>query len=65
MRSVIDEHLRDQEGELSLHVLLGDVARWCVAAFDGADTDGVQRCLVYLDIALVRRGSSSPPPAVV
>jgi hypothetical protein len=36
---VVNEHLPDQEGELFLHLLMGDLRRFAIAAFDRGDAD--------------------------
>jgi len=60
---VIDAHLHDQEGELLLHLLLGDVVRFCVEAFARGDDDVVRRCLGYVDLAL-QEGDSDVENAI-
>lgn len=49
---LIAEHRRDQFGELLLHVLVADVRRFVLGAFERNESDLVARCLGFLDLAL-------------
>lgn len=49
---IIDEHLVDNDGELLLHVLFGDLTRFVLAADERGDHDVVARSLQFLDSAL-------------
>ncbi|MEW6153554.1 MAG: hypothetical protein AB1673_06145 [Actinomycetota bacterium] len=52
IRDLIDVHLRDQSGELLLHLLVADVRRVAVDAFQRGDGDLLRRLLDLLDRAL-------------
>ena len=56
-RSALDEHLRDHDGEVFQHVLLGDFTRFVLAARDRGDHALVDRCLAVLELA-----AQSPRP---
>ena len=49
---VVKEHLLDQEGELLFHLLMADLLRFSVRAFEDAESDVLQRCLTFVDRAL-------------
>ena len=49
---MVEEHVADQGGELLLHLLMGDLRRLAIAAFDRGDGDLLQRLLSVLDAAL-------------
>lgn len=52
VRALVDEHLRDQSGGLLLHLLVADVRRAAVDAFQRDDGDLLRRLLELLDRAL-------------
>ncbi len=52
VRDLVAEHLRDQSGELLLHLLVADVRRAAVDAFQRGDGDLLRRLLDLLDRAL-------------
>jgi hypothetical protein len=58
-RPALEQHLRDQEGEVLPHLLFGDLTRFVLAARDGGDDALVERCLAFLDLA-----ARSPRPRV-
>lgn len=49
---MVREHLDDQAGELLLDLLVSDLLRFGVAAFEGAKTDEVRRVLDFIDRCL-------------
>jgi hypothetical protein len=58
-RPVLEEHLRDQEGEVLQHVMFGDLTGFVLAARDRGDRALVARCWAFLDHA-----ANSPRPRV-
>ncbi len=44
-RLILDEHLADFENEILLHLLIADVRRFAIAAFEDGDIDVLRRCL--------------------
>ncbi|MDQ3643705.1 MAG: hypothetical protein M3450_20120 [Actinomycetota bacterium] len=62
-RALVDEHLKDHYGEVLLHLLIGDLRRFLLAAFKQGDERVLQRCLDHLDLAL-RDGDSEVENAV-
>jgi hypothetical protein len=50
--AVIDEHLRDNEGEFLAHLVLGDLTRFVLAALTEGDRDVVERALTWAETAL-------------
>lgn len=50
--ALVRRHLDDNDGHPLLHVLLGDVARYCVEAFRAGRREDLTQCLAYLDAAL-------------
>ena len=63
VRGLVDEHLRDQSGELLLHLLVADVRRAAVDAFQQGDGDLLRRLLDLLDRSL-REGDERVENAV-
>ena len=63
VRDLIDEHLRDQSGELLLHLLVADVRRAAVDPFQRSDGDLLRRLPDLLDRAL-REGDERVENAV-
>lgn len=63
IRALVAEHREAQDGEVLLHVLLGDVARFCVSAYASQDTEGLAPCLELLDVAL-QEGEASVENAI-
>lgn len=61
-QTVVDEHYGDN-GELLLHLLMADLARFAYAAFRARRTDVASRLLNYLDVAL-REGDHQVENAV-
>jgi hypothetical protein len=51
-RAVVEEHLADQDGELLLHLLMADVSRFAVSAFQHGDAATVNAVMVVVDEAL-------------
>ncbi|SPD86847.1 DUF7674 family protein [Micropruina glycogenica] len=49
---VVREHLDDQRGELLLHLLMADLLRFGVTAFESARTDEALRTLLFVDRCL-------------
>jgi hypothetical protein len=47
LRRLVGEHLRDCDG-LLVHVLCGDLSRYCVATWDRGDAAAAQRCLAVV-----------------
>jgi hypothetical protein len=62
-RALVKEHLRDQYGEILLHLLIADLRRFLLAAFEQGDDRVLQRCLGLLDLAL-REGDDEVENAV-
>jgi hypothetical protein len=50
--AVVAEHLDDQEGELLLHLLVADLRRLLLDAWQRQDQDVLHRGLTFLDAAL-------------
>ena len=48
-RLLVDRHREDQAGEILLRLLLGELARFCLAAYEQGDTDLAARTLRYVD----------------
>jgi hypothetical protein len=42
---IVDEHLADFENDILLHLLIADVRRFAIAAFEAGDIDVLRRCL--------------------
>lgn len=42
---IVDEHLRDFDGDVQLHLLIADVLRLAIAMFDAHQTEPMHRCL--------------------
>ncbi len=42
---IIEEHLRDFDGEVLLHLVVADVLRLAIAMFERHNTEGLGRCL--------------------
>ena len=42
---IVDEHLADFENEILLHLLIADVRRFAIAAFEAGDIDVLRKCL--------------------
>jgi hypothetical protein len=49
---VVDENFRDYDGELLLHLLVADLRRFAIAAFDAGDFGTSRRLLTVVDQAL-------------
>lgn len=49
---IIEEHLEDNEGELLVHLLVADLLRFCIHAFDAGEVDLSGRCLDAVASAL-------------
>ena len=51
-RSLVEQHIEDQSGEVLLHLLVADVRRFAFASFE-RDDEAVTTCLLdFLDLAL-------------
>src|SRR5713101_1649283 len=50
--SAYQEHLADNEVELLLHVLFGDLTRFALDADENGDTEVIRRLLGFLDLSL-------------
>jgi hypothetical protein len=61
-QATVDEHLRDNDG-LLLHLLMADLLRLAVSAYQGNDPETSQRLLALLDRAL-REGDEAVENAV-
>ena len=44
-RPIVEEHLRDFEGEVLLHLLVADVLRLAIALFEANEIAALDRCL--------------------
>lgn len=51
-RSIVDDHLREYENELLLHLLVADIRRFCVERFDADDSDALNPCLEVVALGL-------------
>jgi hypothetical protein len=61
-QATVDEHLRDND-ELLLHLLMADLLRLAVSAYQGNDAETSQRLLAFVDRAL-REGDEDVENAV-
>ncbi len=60
---MVDEHLRDQDGELLLHLLVADLRRFAIATFESGDEDLSHRLLSAMDIGF-REGDEEVENAI-
>jgi hypothetical protein len=51
-RSLVDEHVKDYDGDVLLHFLVGDVLSFAVASFERGDEPVTTPLLDYVDLAL-------------
>jgi hypothetical protein len=49
---IVDEHLRDYDGSVLLHLLVADVRRFAIASFEQGETERLRRLLAFVDGAL-------------
>jgi hypothetical protein len=52
-RSIVDEHLDDQDGELLLHLLMADVSRFALSAFQRGDAATAGSVVAVVEAGLV------------
>lgn len=52
LQSVVNEHLK-ANGDLLLHLLMGDIRLFAVAAFEAGEGEELDRILAFLDTALI------------
>ncbi len=63
VQPVVDENLRDQDGQLLLHLLVADVRRFSIATFESGDEDLSHRLLSAIDTGL-REGDEEVENAI-
>ena len=51
-RSLVDEHVKDYDGEVLLHLLVGEILSFAVASFERGDEPVTTPLLDYVDLAL-------------
>lgn len=52
VQAVVREHLEDNDGELLLHLLIADLRRYAMQAFDADESDVLGRLLGVVDRAM-------------
>ncbi|MEK7424230.1 MAG: hypothetical protein AAB131_10360 [Actinomycetota bacterium] len=45
LRDIVDEHVRDFDGEVLLHLLIADVRRFALGCFQSGESDVLSSCL--------------------
>lgn len=53
VRLLVDDHLLEYDGDMLLHLLVADVRRWCVEAFQSGEYEELHRCLEAMALAIV------------
>ena len=51
-KNIVKEHADDFDGDVLLHLLVADLRRFCLDAWQSNSSDALARCLNYLDLAL-------------
>lgn len=51
-RGIVDEHLRDNDNEVLLHLLVADIRRFAIERFEVHDTTTLKQCLDVMSTGL-------------
>ncbi len=51
-KEIVEDHLRDFDNEILVHLLIADIRRFCIERFEAQDTDVLERCLGAIGLGL-------------